>query len=1131
MSIDSDFKFGAGNVNAIGTRKKSPTTEKTGKQSTCYRCGKKGHFGRDSVCKARLASCNKCKKVGHFAAVCKTKPVRAEEKSRKCVNQVNEEREYAFTVNHQGPQAPTLNIRLGGVELKDVLVDSGSSCNVIGRETWEELKSKGIKCNSWKFNKKLFAYGSEEPLSTIGEFETELNYRDRSCSTCFVVIEQKARPILGRLTCETLGVLRIEVCSVKGQDMFEEYKECFSGVGKLKNFQAKLHVDEKIKPVAQKLRPIPFGLRGKVEHKLQELIDYDIIEEVNGPTPWVSPVVIVPKSSGDIRLCVDMRMANKAILRERHPIPTVDDILHNLNGSTTFSKLDLKWGFHQIELDESSRHITTFVTHKGLYRYKRLSFGVNSAPELYQHIIQQVVSGCEGVHNIHDDIIVHGSSMEEHDARLHKALEHLREEGLTLNQEKCVFRMSELTFMGYLLSSKGIGPTESRVEAVRNAKEPQNAGEVRSFLGLVNFSARFIPNLATKTEPLRRLTKKGEEFVWGREQQNAFETLKKDLSQADTLAYFDQNAEETKLITDASPVGLGAVLTQTQKGCERVIAYASRSLTDVERRYSQTEKEALGLVWGCERFNMYLYGIDFTLLTDCKPLEVIYSTNAKNSARIERWVLRLQPYNFVVKHIPGKENIADSLSRLNGSGGVCKSDVAEEYIRYVAENAAPIAMSIKEIERESAVDVELAQLRKHIQTGEWDNAPSHYKVVRQELSTLGKLVVRGTRLLIPSKLRKAVLDLGHEGHQGVVKTKQRLRSKVWWPGIDRQVEEKCKTCHGCQLVGRPNPPEPLKHTPFPDQAWKDLAADLMGPLPSGSYVLVVVDYYSRYFEVDILKSVTSVKIIESLEKIFCTHGLPESLKTDNGPQFISKEFEDFLKENGIQHRTSTPLWPQANGEVERQNRSLLKVLKIAQAEKKDMKKELRKFLIAYRTTPHSSTGTTPAKLLFNREIRSKVPELRELYSAEDSEARDKDMELKQKRTDYADIRRSARESDIQPGDKVLLKQKKENKLSTEFQSVPHEVTSKRGNEITVTSQEGVSYRRNVTDVKRYRSETDCETDRKTDCELVPEDSPTANLNTDLATGNTAGNNVASRPVRNRKPPAYLKDYELYLLRT
>lgn len=329
--------------------------------------------------------------------------------------------------------------------------------------------------------------------------------------------------------------------------------------------------------------------------KIKELIDKDIIEAVEGPTPWVSPVVVVPKPSGDIRLCVDMRRANASVIRERHPIPTVDEILYNLNGSSVFSKLDLNLGFHQIELDEESRGITTFVTHIGLFRYKRLMFGISSAPEMYQHIIQQVLMGCEGAHNIADDIIVHANSVPEHNERLKAVLKRVREKNLTLNKEKCQFRMTELEFMGQLLSSRGIGPTESRVEAVVNAREPQNASEIRSFMGLVNFSARFLPNLSTVADPLRKLTRKGVPFEWGNEQQRSFNELKNLLANAKTLAYFDKDAE-TQLITDASPVGLGAVLVQAKDGNRRVVAYASRSLTNVERRYSQTEKEALGIV-------------------------------------------------------------------------------------------------------------------------------------------------------------------------------------------------------------------------------------------------------------------------------------------------------------------------------------------------------------------------------------------------------------------------------------------------------------------------------------------------------------------------------------------------------
>ena len=231
-------------------------------------------------------------------------------------------------------------------------------------------------------------------------------------------------------------------------------------------------------------------------------------------------------------------------------------------------------------------------------------------------------------------------------------------------------------------------------------------------------------------------------------------------------------------------------------------------------------------------------------------------------------------------------------------------------------------------------------LRKCVQTNDWTVAEPVFKAVRNELTVLGKLVLRGTRLVIPMKLRKQVLDLAHEGHQGIVKTKQRLRTKVWWPGIDRQAEQRCRTCHGCQLVGKPLPPEPLKRTELPTQPWQDLAVDLLGPLPTGEYLLVVVDYFSRFFEVAVTKSVTSGKMISCLEAMFATHGLPLSIKTDNGPQFVSEEFEVYLRDNNIEHRTSTPLWPQANGEVERQNRSLVKAMRAAHSEGRDWRKEL-----------------------------------------------------------------------------------------------------------------------------------------------------------------------------------------------
>ncbi|XP_033760746.1 uncharacterized protein K02A2.6-like [Pecten maximus] len=500
-----------------------------------------------------------------------------------------------------------------------------------------------------------------------------------------------------------------------------------------------------------------------------------------------------------MRLCVDMRQANTAIIRERHPIPTVDEVIHDLNQSTVFNKLDLKWAFHQIELSEASRPITTFVTHKGLYRYKRLMFGISCTPEMYQRI-KQALHGCTGVRNIFDDIIVHGKTKQELDENLEGLFVRLREKGLTLNDDNCKLNLQELEFMGHILSSKGISPEDR----------------------------------------------------------------------------------------DASPVD--TVLTQVQNGENRIICYASRSLTDVERRYTQTEKEALGIVWACERFR----------------------------------------------------NIADSLSRLTKIGGNLESDTASDsgsYIRLVAQHSCTNALSTREIERESAKDPELTRVREHLRNNNWKkNEKKAYQLIKDELCVVGKLILRGTRIVFPESLREQVLKLAHEGHPGIVAAKRRVRTKVWWPGIDRDVERYCRTCRSCQIVGLPPPPEPVQSTDLPSGPWQQIAVDLMGPLPSGDFLFVVVDYHSRYFEVEVIKSTTTDNIIKRLKKIFLTHGLPVQISTDNGPQF-GDQFTIYLAGENISHRKTTPLWPQANGEVERQNHSLMKRLKIAQVEKRDWRED------------------------------------------------------------------------------------------------------------------------------------------------------------------------------------------------
>lgn len=1043
------------------------------KERKCWKCGREGHLSKDYCCPAKKEKCRKCGRIGHFAKVCRSK----DSQQSKVFSLENKESpdDEIFAINLTPEEEPEVKVIVGGQEVH-VLIDSGASCNVIDHQLWRQLQTNGIICRSQSENKSLRSYATANKVKVETKFWSTVELGGKSLTDVeFLVITDKGRPILGRKTAMELGVLEIKLPESEVNLVESEFPELFSDkVGKLTNYSVELHLKPDAKFVAQPCRRVPYSLRDKVEKKLMELEDMDIIEKVEGPTPCVSPIVVVPKQNGDIRICVDMRMANTAIERSRHPIPTIDDVLSELSGNTVFTKLDLTMGFHQLELKEGiSREVTTFTTHAGLFRYKRLMFGICSAPELYQHVINQVLhgAGCVGCQNISDDIVVYGKDVAEHDERLKKVLHTLKERGLTLNKKKCVFRMNEIEFMGHLLSEKGIGPTESRVKALQEAREPKDSSEVRSFLGLVNFSARYISNLSTKAEPLRRLTQKNTPFVWGRDQKKAFTDLKNSLTDVDTLAYFNP-AMKTRVIADASPVGLGAVLLQEhEKGVWKTVCYASKSLSDVERRYSQTEKEALALVWSVERFQVYLLGREFELVTDHKPLEIIYSPKSKPSARIERWVLRLQPYHFNVVYKPGKENIADTLSRLPHRSEGKDFDDTVNYVNFITVKAVPKAMTAAEIEKVALNDKEMEQLRQAIQTGRWEGTGcSEYLHVANELCVVGGIVMRGTRMLIPKSLRATVLTIGHEGHLGVVSMKQRLRTKVWWPKMEKDVEKFVKLCDACQLVSRPDPPEPLASTELPEGPWRAVAIDYLGPLPSGENILVAVDYYSRYYETAVVRTITSEKTIECLEAIFARHGLPEVIVSDNGPNLVSEKFEAYMTENGIKHRRVTARYAQANGEVERQNRSILKRLQLAQAEGKDWRRELVRYMAAYRTTPHQTTGQTPAFLLMGRHPRTKLPELSQPVLG-DEETRDRDQLMKFKSKQYADAARNAKMSEVEQGDLVLMKQDKKNKLTTTFEPHLYKVKNKKGNQVVVSDSDNparVLYR-NTTQVKRYQS--------------------------------------------------------------
>lgn len=378
-----------------------------------------------------------------------------------------------------------------------------------------------------------------------------------------------------------------------------------------------------------------------------------------------------------------------------------------------------------------------------------------------------------------------------------------------LNEPKTVENVDQLDFLGYHLSSEGVRVSDEKLEAVTKFRQPKSAEELRSFLGLVTFVSRYIPDLSTVAQPLNALTRKGTPFQWKEEHQLAFQRLKSGLAKYKTFAFFDPDLE-TFLVADASPVGLGAVLFQKSKdGNYKVISYASKTLSEVERRYAQTEREALALVWAPEKFHYYLYGKFFWLITDHKPLVSIFGDHARPCARIERWKLRLMAYDYKVIYRPGKSNLADPFSRLcHGKDISVKSfdEESERIICQVSADSCPVAIPIAEIKEATKKDIEIGELIKWLPfpVKRWPKTLSQYKTIANDLSTDGDILLKAHKIVIPRILQQRVLQLAHESHLGIDAMKKRLREKVWWARIDTMVKSYVNSCKECLLVSEPD---------------------------------------------------------------------------------------------------------------------------------------------------------------------------------------------------------------------------------------------------------------------------------------------------------------------------------------
>ena len=895
-------------------------------------------------------------------------------------------------------------------------LDSGAEINAIPKKQFERLSDVYPLT---PINGTVTNYsGMEVPV--LGITNIPCMFKKDCYNLEFAIVDLETEPVLSLDTCLDMNLIK-RVNVIRQQSVFEQYPSVFQGeIGKISDFKHEIKVNRDISPVVNAPRRVPIAIKEKVKTKLDEMTDLGIIAKVTKPTPWVSSMVIVEKQDKSLRICLDPLHLNKAIKREHYQLPTIEDVSSKLAGARYFSILDAAQGFYQIELEETSTDLTTFHSPYGRYKFLRLPFGIASAPEVFHRVITEILEGLEGCFNYIDDILVWGRTKEEHDQRLHAVLQRIEQHGLKLTKRKCKESVTELKYLGVILTAEGMKPDEGKVKAILDMPEPDDKEGVRRFLGLVNQFSKFLPDLADITAPIRELLNKKIEWHWEEQHKKSFTCLKKKLVSAKVLAYFDPSKIST-LSVDASKDGLGAVLMQEG----RPVAFASRAMTETECRYAQIEKETLAVVFGCERFHEYLYGRKFNVESDHKPLEIIMKKSLdKAPARIQRFMLKLQKYQFSLRHVPGKQiPVADALSRAYLPYQVSSASAKADMQVHLLLSSLPVTSEkYGNLKKETADDKLMSGLKKCILNG-W---PDHKQVLleelrpywhfREELTCADGLIFKGNRIVVPVSMQHEILKKIHDGHLGIELCRRRARAVVYWPGMGQQIEEMIKKCSLCQRYSNKQQNETLMQHETPEHPWQNVATDLFQW--AGKDYLLVVDRYSGYPEIALLSNTTSSVVIKHMKSIFARHGIPVEVLSDNGPQYSSGLFKKFSTEWGFIHKTSSPLYPKSNGLAERTVQTVKRILKKAY----DGGEDPYLALLSYRNT--ATKSYSPAELLMGRSLRTRLPVKSNALDpilVDRNRAREVLEKVKEKQKSYYD--RQAKDlHTLNPGERIRVRQ-------------------------------------------------------------------------------------------------------------